>query len=302
MYEKWLKAFHMVASRGSFTQASKALNVGQPTVSAHIKTLEDYFKVELFYRRGRTIELTDVGRSLFTITQGLYGHEAEAIGYLRSIGRNDGGRLRLGAVGPHDVMALTQAFRSRYPRVELSVSVAPRDAIMAGLTGFDFDVGVVADAVSDPRYFCMLYDRHPVRIMVPHTHRLARRRSLRLADLEGEHFILRDAGSATRRAFEAALVQAGVSIRPIMEINVREAVREAVARGMGLGAIGETEFAPHENIRLLRVTDASIFIEAHVVCLAARRNRSLVDAIIRLAVDTARTDAGRFTPRLRKQP
>jgi DNA-binding transcriptional LysR family regulator len=100
MYEKWLKAFHMVASQSSFTHAAKALNVGQPTISAHIKTLEDYFKVELFYRRGRTVELTDVGRSLFTITQGLYGHEAEAISYLRSIGRNDGGRLRLGAVGP----------------------------------------------------------------------------------------------------------------------------------------------------------------------------------------------------------
>lgn len=287
MYEKWLKAFHMVASQSSFTHAAKALNVGQPTISAHIKTLEDYFKVELFYRRGRTVELTDVGRSLFTITQGLYGHEAEAISYLRGIGRNDGGRLRLGAVGPHDVMALTQAFRNRYPRVELSVIVAPRDAIMAGLTGFDFDVGVVADAVTDSRYFCMLYDRHPVRIMVPHTHRLAKRRSLRLADLEGESFILRDAGSATRRAFESVLVQAGVSIRPIMEINVREAVREAVARGIGLGAISETEFAPHENIRLLKLTDATIVIEAYVVCLAARRNRSLVDSFIRLATDTA---------------
>lgn len=287
MYEKWLKAFHMVASESSFTHAAKALNVGQPTVSAHIKTLEDYFKVELFYRRGRTVELTDVGRALFTITQGLYGHEAEAISYLRGIGRNDGGRLRLGAVGPHDVMALTQAFRNRYPRVELSVSVAPRDAIMAGLSGFEFDIGVVADAVNDSRYFCMLYDRHPVKIMVPHTHRLARRRFLRLADLDGEHFILRDAGSATRRAFEAALDRAGVKIRPIMEINVREAVREAVARGIGLGAISETEFAPHENIRLLKLTDATIVIEAYVVCLAARRNRSLVEAFIRLAMETA---------------
>jgi DNA-binding transcriptional LysR family regulator len=136
-------------------------------------------------------------------------------------------------------MALTQAFRQRYPRVELSVSVAPRDAIMAGLAGFDFDVGVVADAVTDSRYFCMLYDRHPVRIMVPHSHRLAKRRFLRIADLEGEGFILRDAGSATRRAFETALLDAGVRIRPIMEINVREAVREAVARGIGLGAISE---------------------------------------------------------------
>jgi len=158
---------------------------------------------------------------------------------------------------------------------------------MAGLAGFDFDVGIVADAVTDPRFFCMLYDEHPVRIMVPHQHRLARRRSLRMADLEREDFILRDAGSATRHAFHAELVHANVTIRPIMEINVREAVREAVARGLGLGAISETEFAPHENIRLLPLTDANMVIEAYVVCLAARRNRSLVEAFVRLAVETA---------------
>jgi len=292
MYEKWLKAFHMVASQGSFTHAARALNVGQPTVSTHVKTLEDYFLVELFYRHGRAVELTEVGRALFTITQGLYGHEAEAISYLRSISRNDGGRLRLGAVGPHDVMALTQAFRGRYPRVELSVSVAPRDAIMTGLIGFAFDVGVVADEVTDTRFFSLLYDRHAVKIMVPRTHRLARRRALRLADLQGEHFILRDAVSATRRAFEAALVEADVRIHPIMEINAREAVREAVARGIGLGAISETEFAPHANIRLMEVADMRAAVEAHVVCLAARRNRPLVEVFVRLAIDTARVAPG----------
>lgn len=291
MYEKWLKAFHMVASQGSFTHAARALNVGQPTVSTHIKTLEDYFRVELFYRHGRAVELTDVGRALFTITQGLYGHEAEAISYLRSIGRNDGGRLRLGAVGPHDVMALTQAFRSRYPRVDLAVNVAPRDAIIAGLAGFEFDVGVVADEATDSQFFSLLYDRHAVKIMVPRTHRLARRRALRLADLEGERFILRDAASATRRAFESALAAAGVRIHPIMEINSREAVREAVARGIGLGAISETEFAPHDDIRLMNLLDPQIAVDAHVVCLSARRNRPLVEAFIRLAIDTARVPA-----------
>lgn len=288
MYEKWLKAFHMVASQGSFTHAARALNVGQPTVSTHVRTLEDYFRVELFYRYGRAVELTDVGRALFTITQGLYGHEAEAVSYLRSIGRKDGGRLRLGAVGPHDVMALTQTFGSRYPRVGLSVSVAPRDAIMAGLAGFEFDVGVVADAVDDPQFFSLHYDRHAVKVMVPRTHPLARRRALRLRDLDGERFILRDAASATRRAFETALRGAGVRILPTMEINNREAVREAVARGIGLGAVSETEFAPHEDIRLLGVLDAGMVVNAYVVCLAARRNRPLVEAFIRLAIETAR--------------
>lgn len=288
MYEKWLKAFHMVASHGSFTHAARALNVGQPTVSTHIKTLEDYFRVELFYRQGRTVDLTDVGKSLFTITQGLYGHEAEAISYLRSIGRNDGGRLRVGAVGPHDVMSLTHAFRSRYPRVELALSVASRDEIIGGLTGFEFDVGIIADDIEDSAFSCLPYDRHEVKLMVPIGHALAKRRAVRLAALRGEAMILRDPASSTRRAFELALTSANVRIKPIMEINSREAVREAVARGIGLGVISETEFAPHQAIRLTPFNDATIFVNVFVVCLTARRNRPLVEAFVKLAQDTAR--------------
>lgn len=297
MYEKWLKAFHMVATHGSFTHASRALNVGQPTVSTHIKTLEDYFHVELFYRQGRSIELTDVGKALFTITQGLYGHEAEAISYLRTIGRNDGGRLRLGAVGPHDVMTLTHVFRSRYPRVDLNVSVASRSEIMAALTGYTIDVGVVADEIDDPRFFCLHYDRHEVRIMVPRKHRLAKRRDVPLQALEGEALILRDPLSSTRRAFEAALERAKVKVKPIMEINSREAIRAAVGRGMGLGVVSETEFAPHPAIRLLPFRGARIAVNAYVVCLTDRRKRPLVDAFIQMAIDSAHELDTRTTKR-----
>ncbi len=85
-----------------------------------------------------------------------------------------------------------------------------------------------------------------------------------------------------------------------MEINAREAVREAVARGVGLGAISETEYAPHEDIRLLSVVDMKAVVEAHVVCLAARRKRPLVDAFIRLAIDTAHAPPIGFAQRAHK--
>ena len=84
MYEKWLQAFHMVAKEGGFTAAARVLNVGQPTVSTHVRSLENYFGVELFHRRGRNVVLTGVGRSLLIITDGLFGHEEEAV--IRGLG------------------------------------------------------------------------------------------------------------------------------------------------------------------------------------------------------------------------
>ena len=59
----WLKAFHLVVQEGSFTAAATRLRVSQPTVSSHVKALERYFKVELFFRRGHHIEPTPFGRS-----------------------------------------------------------------------------------------------------------------------------------------------------------------------------------------------------------------------------------------------
>jgi aminoethylphosphonate catabolism LysR family transcriptional regulator len=312
MYEKWLKAFHMVASQGGFTRAARTLNVGQPTVSSHIKSIEDHFRVELFYRRGREIELTDTGKQLFEITQGLYGHEAEAISFLRSVGQNDRGLLRLGAVGPYDVMALADAFRRRYPRIDIAVTVAPRAEVMARLSRFELDVGVVADDVAEREFHSIEFDRHCVLVMVTKTHRLARGKSVRIAELAGERVILRDAASATRRAFEQMLARAAVRVIPIMEINSREAVREAVARGMGIGVVSEREFAPHESIRALRVRDGAMHTAAHVVCLAVRRHRPLIAAFLKVAAELARPlgradaplspgAAGRGRPRARSR-
>ncbi len=287
MYEKWLKAFHMVATEGGFTRAARALNVGQPTVSTHIKSLEDHFRVELFYRRGRKFELSEPGKSLLAITQGLYGHEAEAASYLRMVGRNERGLLRLGAVGPYEVIELAHRFRGQYPLIEIAVNVAGRDEIVSRLANFEIDVGILADDIGSPEFHSALYDRHRVLVMAPATHRLARRTSIRIEELQDEPVIFRDPSSATRRAFEGALARAGVRVKPILEINSREAIREAVARGMGIGVVSEREFAPHPDIRALRVKNAAIDISAYVTVLTARRTRPLIEAVIRLARESA---------------
>lgn len=286
MYEKWLKAFHTVASQGGVSRAAKALNVGQPTVSAHLKTLEDYFKVELFYRRGKRLELTDAGRSLLEITRGLYGHEAEAVAFLRSIGRSEQGRLRLGAVGPYDIVGLAHAFHGRNRWVELTVEVlAPRE-LTTRLRAFDLDVAIYAEEPVEEDFATVLYDRHPVRVLVPSVHRLARRKTVRLAELDGEPFVCRMPGSVTQKAFDAALGRAGARVRPLLHTNSREAVREAVARGLGLAAVSEREHAPHPSIHVLDLEDGEVVTHAWVACLAARRGRPLVDAFMKLAQQT----------------
>jgi len=283
MYQKWLQAFHTVATTGGFTRAAEALNVGQPTISTHVKSLEDYFRVELFHRRGRTVKLTATGETLLTITRGLYGHEEEALALLRATRDRETGQLTLNAVGPFDVMEVLQVFRRQHPGIATKVTLGFEGEILDGLRDFDHDVGVVGRQVDDPAFHCEFYNRHRVLVIVPADHPLGGRRSIRMKELEGCDIVLRPTFSTTRQAFERALAESGVSVNPVMEINSREAAREAVLRGFGAGVISETELAPSPNIRTLRVSDAQMFTQAFLVCLADRRDRPLVDAYFRTA-------------------
>ena len=288
MHQRSLAAFHAVARAGGFTAAAKLLNVGQPTVSTHVRALEDHFKVELFHRRGRTVELTEIGQLLMTITRGMFGHEEEAISLLRAAQALELGSLKIGAIRPSDVMEIAAELRTRSPNLKLTVTLGSGPEILEGLLKFDFDVGVVGREPQDVRFFSRFYDKHRILIVANASHPLARRRSIRIEELEGQDFIVHASGSTTRALFDSALQKAGVKIRPIMETNNREAVNAAVLRGIGIGAISESEIVAHERLKVLSLTNAEIYNYAYVVCLAERRKRPLIDGFMRAAEKRSR--------------
>ena len=115
------------------------------------------------------------------------------------------------------------------------------------------------------------------------SHRLARKKHIRLADLDGEEMIVRTARSTTQAAFNQAAAQADITINPVFEMESREGVREAIIRDMGIGVISETVFAPHKDIRPLVVDDAEIFTRAYIVCLVSRKDRPLIRDFLGLA-------------------
>ena len=202
-----------------FTAAAKLLNVGQPTVSTHVRALEDHFKVELFHRRGRTVELTEIGRMLMTITRGMFGHQEEAISLLRAAQALEIGSLKIGAIRPSDVMEIAAELRTRSPDLKLTVTLGSGAEILEGLLKFDFDVGVVGRQPQDPRFFSRFYNRHRILVLANASHPLARRRSIRIEDLEGQDFIVRAAGSTTRAIFDQALQKAVGAVTQVRDFQ-----------------------------------------------------------------------------------
>ena len=184
---------------------------------------------------------------------------------------------------------MLSGFSERYPGIRLAVTVGNSREMVDKLLDYSADVAVLAHVEDSPHIFAMPYSRHKVVVFVNKTHRFARRRRIRIGELEGERMVLRERGSTTRLSFEAALKEHHVTIDPVMEIGSREAVWLAVARGIGIGVVSDIEFIPHPDLHVIEVSDAEIYTTAHVNCLTERRNSRLIDAFFEVA---------RFTKRL----
>jgi DNA-binding transcriptional LysR family regulator len=101
---------------------------------------------------------------------------------------------------------------------------------------------------------------------------------VRLEELEGQALLQREPGSTTRAVLDAALQAAGVVPRIAMEIGSREALREAVVRGIGLGAVSEAEFIADPRIRAIRLEGDPLYTETYLYCLAERRSSRLISS------------------------
>jgi aminoethylphosphonate catabolism LysR family transcriptional regulator len=287
-----LRSFHAVARAGGFTGGAKLLHISQPTVTTQVRFLEETYGTELFYRRGHKVTLTPLGAQLFDLAQRIFALESETVHLLQDSGELRSGHLRVGAVGPFHVTEMLARFNKRFPGLQVSVRVGNSQAVLAALVDYQTDVAVLAQFTDDRRFHSVPYSRHPIVVFVHRSHRFARRNSIRIAELEGEGMILRETGSTTRKALDDALARAGVRPRILMEIGSREAIREAVIKGVGIGAVSEIEYIPDARIRMVRVSDAQMYTHAHVVCLEERRGARLVKAFFEIVGELQRQRRG----------
>ncbi len=277
-----IRSFHAVASARGFTAASKILHVGQPTITGQVQELESYYGVELFYRKGRRVDLTDTGKELFKVTQRMENLEKEAQELLQSEGCFKSGHLRIGSVGPYHVTEMLAVFHKRYPNLKITVTVRNSQEILESLLAFEVDVAVLSQTEEDKRILTIPFCEQPLVVFVDSKHPWAERKELRIEELENQTIVLREPGSTTRLAFEKALNQAGVKIRPVLEIGSREAVWLAVSKGLGIGVVADEEFMWHPNLRKLKLVNANIFTTAHIVCLRERRKSRIIDSFLQI--------------------
>ncbi|QEX21618.1 transcriptional regulator [Hypericibacter adhaerens] len=275
-----LRAFHAVASEGSFTRAAEALHVTQPTLSGQVKALEERYGVKLFDRRGRRVHPTELGRSLLDLTRRLFSLEAEAEQILGAAKGLKRGHLRLAADAPFHVIGALSAFAKRYPGIRLSLTIGNSEEILEALVEHRADVAVLANIPENPRVHAVPFRRDRLIAFVEQNHPWAGRESLTLKELAGRRLVLREIGSTTRRLFETAMAARGLTLGEVLEVNSREAVRETVAAGLGIGVVSESEFGSDRRLVPLPIEAEELAMTEYVACLSERRDLSLVRAFL----------------------
>jgi DNA-binding transcriptional LysR family regulator len=241
-----LRVLREVALRGSFSAAAEALAFTQSAVSQQIAALEREAGTVLVARNSRGVRLTEAGEALVRHTDAILARLAEAEAELEAIAGLSGGRLRLAtfeSAGATLMPLAIAAFRQRHPAVELSMTMLEPEDSIPQLRSGDLDLAVTFQArkgvPADEGLEHLHLIEDPMYLVLPKDHPLARKRNLRLADLEGEAWIGGHANCECNRLIYRACASAGYDPRIEFETDDYQAVQGFVAAGVGVSLIAE---------------------------------------------------------------
>lgn len=290
-----LRAFHLVAAAGGFSQAAREIAVSQSTLSGQVRQLEQGTGTTLFDRQARGVQLTLEGEALYEVTTRLFAAEAEARALLKDESSRIGGHLRVIADGPTHSLPIIQHMHRKRPKLTFSLGIANSERVIAQLIDYRADVGITASVPDDARLHVREIMRNRINAFVSRDHPLAARARIKLSDMEDMPLVMRERGSRTRAVFEENLARTSVNLGTVVEVSTQDGVREAVALGFGMGVCTDIEFGHDQRLHVLPIEDTEVALVEFAVCLEERRKLPLVRDFLEAAAAHA-TASGRTGP------
>jgi len=240
-----LRIFVAVAERQHVTRAAESLNLVQSAVSSAITALEGRHAVKLFHRVGRGIELTEAGRHFLVEARAVLARAEAAEQVLADLSGLRRGTLILRAsqtIASHWLPRHLVAFRAAYPDIVLRLGIGNTAEAAEAVRAGDAELGFVEGAVEDANLSSHVVAQDRLVLVVPPGHPLAACPRPEPADLAASAWVLREPGSGTRSAFEAAGL-APDRLVVALELPSNEAVLAAVAAGAGASVLSEAVVA-----------------------------------------------------------
>ncbi|WP_036168698.1 LysR family transcriptional regulator [Massilia sp. 9096] len=275
-----LRVFIEVAQRQHLTQAASALSLTPSAVSASIKALEERYGTALFHRVGRRIETSEAGRIFLTEARRTVASARAAETTLAELGTLKRGALAIYAsqtIASYWLPPLLVRFRQTWPGIDLQVEMDNTESVARSVLQGTADIGFVEGDIGEIPLAKKIVGEDKLVVVVAPDHPWADGRPLGPADLTSVQWIMREAGSGTRSAFEAAFGALGI---PIAELQValslpsNEAVRSAVMTGPFATAMSELVVAPQLEVGRLALAAFQLPTRAFSMLRHPERHRS----------------------------
>jgi DNA-binding transcriptional LysR family regulator len=266
-----LQIFLSVAKHLNYTRAAEEVNLSQPSVSVRMRELEHDLGAKLFEQLGKKIALTEAGQLLVPYATRVIAAMSDARHAIDELQGLERGLLRIGASttpGMYIIPRTIANFKRHYPKIEVHLAVKDTRQIEDGVIRNEFDFGFVGGHLAGDEVDVLAWMTDQLALVVPSNHHLARKKSVTIADLRRERFILREAGSATRAAVARHLKKAALEVETVMEMENPESVKKAVQSGLGIAFISkfaiETELKA-KSLVAIRVNGLDINRELKIV-------------------------------------
>jgi len=284
-----LKVFEAVARTSSFSKAALELAITQPAVTFQIRQLEQRCGIPLFERVRRRPRLTEAGHTLFQYAQRIFALAEEAAQALELARGFEVGRLRIIAsltAAAYYLPPLVAAFKQRYPGIQVQLFVDNSQRVAERILSLADDLGVLTGEPQDPRLVLEPLCEDPLVVIVHQEHPWAGRRTVSLRELAGQHFILREPGSATRALIESRMAAEGIALRVTMELGSNEAIKRAVELGSGVTLISRVivqREAEAGRLVMLKVRGRGLVRRFYLAYHRERQESRLIRALLEIA-------------------
>jgi DNA-binding transcriptional LysR family regulator len=226
---------------GTVTSASNMLRISQPAVTRLLQDLERTIGYDLFIRTNRQLIPTEEGRILYEDVETAFIGLDQINNTAKNIAQFHRGHLRLvtiPSVVATFIGGILAEFNRIYPEISVSLEVQPTQRVFDYITSGQCDIGLSTLPIEHPAVVSRPILHGQSVCILPDTHRLARKRKIRPADLANEEFISYRTDSIFRHRVDDAFSAVNVPRKIRYDARTTEAIYKMVAAGLGVSVVG----------------------------------------------------------------
>lgn len=253
-----LKTFIAVVECNNFTRAGEAIKLSQPSVSLHVKNLEEYFKTTLIDRsiKQKKIHITKEGKLLYERAKNIINIIAETKEELSGDNNEMKGVLNIGCsftLGEYFILPFLGEYREKYKEIDLHITIENTENICKKVESYELDLGLIEGTVNKSKFSYRSFYEDTMVLAVSEKNSIYKN-TFNIEDFEEEMWIAREEGSGTREYLDFFLTKNKINPKNIIVLGSNYAIKETVKNNLGVTFISDLvvkDELKNETIRLI---------------------------------------------------